>query len=76
MKLPSKINKLLQTKNSEIASLVTQARKIEFLNNILLNLLPSPLPFHCHLATIEKQTLVIVVDSPTWSARLRYSIPD
>ncbi len=76
MKLPKQINKLLQRKNSRIAGLITQARKLEFLNNKLLDLLPLPLPQHCHLAKIDKQTLVIVADSPTWSARLRYSIPD
>ncbi len=76
MKLPKQINKLLRRKNSKVASLITQARKLEFLNNKLLDLLPLPLPHHCHLAKIDQQTLVIVVDSPTWSARLRYCIPD
>jgi len=76
MKLPKQINKLLQRKNSQITELITQARKLEFLNNKLLDLLPLPLPHHCHLAKMDKQTMVIVVDSPIWSARLRYSIPD
>jgi len=76
MKLPRQINKLLKTKNSQVAALVTQAQKLEFLNNKLLDLLPAPLPLHCHLAKINNNTLVIVVDSPTWSTRLRYSIPD
>ncbi len=76
MKLPKQINKLLHRKNSQITELITQARKLEFLNNKLLDLLPLPLPHHCHLAKMDKQTLVIVVDSPIWSARLRYSIPD
>lgn len=76
MKSPKKINKLLQSKNSGIAALITEARKLEFLNNILLDLLPAPLPLHCHLAKINNTTLVIVVDSASWSARLRYSIPD
>lgn len=76
MKLPRQINKLLKSKNSKVAALVTQASKLEFLNNILLDLLPAPLPLHCHLAKINNKTLVIVVDSPTWSTRLRYSIPD
>lgn len=76
MKLPKQINKLLYRKNSNIVGLITQAQQIAFLNNILLNLLPSPLPLHCNLGKIDKQTLVIIVDSPTWSARLRYCIPD
>lgn len=76
MKLPKQINKLLKSKNSGIAGLITQAQKLEFLNNKLLDLLPAPLPLHCHLAKIDGQTLVIIVDSPSWSARLRYSIPD
>lgn len=76
MKFPKKINKLLQSKNSGIATLLTEARKLEFLNNILLDLLPAPLPLHCHLAKIHNNTLVIVVDSPGWSTRLRYCIPD
>jgi len=76
MKFPKKINKLLQRKNSKIGSLITQAQKIDFLNNKLLDLLPSPLPHHCHLAKIDNQTLVIIVDSPIWATRLRYSIPD
>lgn len=76
MKLPKQINKLLQSKNSGVAGLITEARKLEFLNNQLLDLLPAPLPLHCQLAKIDKQTLVIIVDSPSWSARLRYSIPD
>ncbi len=76
MKLPKQINKLLYRKNSNIVGLITQAKQIEFLNNILLNLLPSPLPLHCNLGKIDRQTLTIIVDSPTWSARLRYCIPD
>jgi len=76
MKLPRQINKLLQSKNSRVAALITEARKLEYLNNILLDLLPSPLPHHCHLAKMNGNKLVIVVDSPTWSARLRYSIPE
>ena len=76
MKLPKQINKLLQRKNSQVASLITHARQLEFLNNKLLDLLPSPLPHHCQLAKIDQQTLIIVVDSPSWSARLRYSIPE
>jgi len=76
MKFPKQINKLLKRKNSEVAGLITQARKNEFLNNILLDLLPTPLPLHCHFGKINNDTLVIIVDSPTWSARLRYSIPD
>jgi len=76
MKFPKQINKLLYRKNSEIAGLITQARKTEFLNNILLDLLPSPLPLHCQLGKIHNDTLIIIVDSSTWSARLRYSIPE
>lgn len=76
MKFPKKINTLLQNKNSGVASLISEAKKLEFLNNKLLDLLPAPLPLHCHLARIDREMLVIVVDSPSWSARLRYSIPD
>jgi len=76
MKLPKQINKLLQNKNSGVAGLITHARKLEFLNGKLLDLLPAPLPLHCQLAKIDGSTLVIIVDSPSWSARLRYSIPD
>jgi len=76
MKLPRQINKLLYSKHSKVAALITEARKTEFLNGIVLDLLPAPLPLHCQLAKISNNTLVIMTDSPTWSARLRYSIPD
>ena len=76
MKLPKQINKLLRNKNSGFAELITEAKKLEFLNNKLLDLLPSPLAMHCRLAKINKSSLVIVVDSAIWSSRLRYSIPD
>ncbi len=76
MKLPKQINKLLQSKKSGFAALITEARKLEFLNSILLDLLPAPLPLHCHLAKLNNKTLIIVADSAIWSARLRYSIPD
>ena len=76
MKLPKQINKLLQNKNSGFASLITEAKKLEFLNNKLLDLLPTPLAMHCRLVKVSSATLVIVVDSAIWSSRLRYSIPD
>ena len=52
-------------------NLVVKAQHLERLTSILSGELPSEACGHYHVAGIDNSTLVIITDSPVWTARLR-----
>ncbi|NIP25597.1 MAG: DUF721 domain-containing protein, partial [Gammaproteobacteria bacterium] len=60
---------------SQVADLVTTARKLRRLNRYILSVLDQPLTDHCQVARFERDLLVLSTDSPVWASRLRYYIP-
>jgi hypothetical protein len=73
MNNPLQIRKLLG--GSQYSRLVTQARTLMALQELLHELLPEPLKTHCRLLAIRQETLVLAADSPVWAARLRFHAP-
>jgi hypothetical protein len=75
MNSPKPLYKLLTGEKSQVADLVTTARKLRRLNHFLASVLDQPLTNHCQIARFEGDLLVLNADSPVWASRLRYYIP-
>jgi len=56
-----------------LAPIIRRARWLETLERHLRMHLPAPLNQHARLGNVEGDTLVYLVDSPIWHARLRLS---
>lgn len=74
MKSSNPIHKLLRAQKGDVAELVTQARQLGHLSNIVQAMLEPSLADHCHLAHFDGSRMVLVADSPAWAARLRFSV--
>jgi len=55
------------------ADIIRRARWLDTLNRHLHACLPAPLSQHVRLGNVQGETLVYLVDSPIWHARLRLS---
>jgi len=58
---------------AKLAPLIRRARWLDTLGRHLHACLPAPLRQHARLANIEGDSLIFLVDSPVWHARLRLS---
>ena len=61
--------------NDVLRRLHARARVLRALDEALGRQLGSPLNSHCHLANIRADTVVLHVDSPAWSTRVRFLTP-
>jgi len=59
-----------------LAPVIRRARWLDTLDRHLRMHLPAPLDQHARLGNVEAETLVYLVDSPIWHARLRLSSED
>jgi len=59
-----------------LAPVIRRARWLDTLDRHLRMHLPAPLNQHARLGNVEGETLVYLVDSPVWHARLRLSSED
>lgn len=62
-------------RGKDIARLVQQAEALAQLSRAIRKLLPDPLKEHCQVLGLDQGQLHLAVDSPVWSARLRYYSP-
>ena len=74
MKSSNPIYKLLRAQKGDVAELVTQARQLGHLSDIVQAMLEPSLADHCQLAHFDGSRMVLVADSPAWAARLRFSV--
>ena len=51
------------------------AERLAVLDRALAGFLGEPLSLHCRLANISGTSVILHTDSPVWSARLRYQLP-
>lgn len=72
---PVLLYSLLSDHNSAISSLFEHAKNIQHFESRLHEYLASPMNKHFKLANYSNSTLILHADSPTWAAKLRYSIP-
>lgn len=73
MKNPVTLDKLLNSGNHELASLITRARKLAVYNVWLKSQLPNPLSELSAVADIQGDTLVISVESAIWATKMRFT---
>ncbi|RMD68729.1 MAG: DUF721 domain-containing protein [Gammaproteobacteria bacterium] len=57
------------------APLLRRCRWLAHLDREMKRCLPAPLDQHCRLANVRGGDLIIHIDSPAWSTRLRYHGP-
>lgn len=75
-KKPQTINHLLNQPQGDLRALMDRLTKIQNINNSLHQQLNPILSQHCRVVNIRKSTLVLAVDSPVWSNKLRFQLPE
>ena len=75
MSQPKNINDHLHQGAGPLRDVVAHANRIAELDKKLTGYLGEPLGSHCSLANIRGTLAVLLADSPAWSARLRYQLP-
>ena len=61
---------------SALGQLLAHAKRLKTLNRALQTCLEPPLNQHCRVANATANWLVLHVDSPIWSTKLRYALPE
>jgi len=56
--------------------LLDRARKLQRLEQAVLQLLPENLRAHCKVMNLKSEILILATTSPAWAARLRFATPD
>jgi len=70
------MKKISRCINQQLTSLYTKAEKLLWLNQRILNHLPSHLASHCKVANFEQGTLTLVVTTQAFATELRYRLPE
>lgn len=61
---------------NSLYGLVAQAKYLDATGKALANYLGPPISYHCRLAAIFSDTVILYVDSPVWYSKLRFFAPD
>ncbi|MFQ5643562.1 MAG: DUF721 domain-containing protein [Thiogranum sp.] len=56
--------------------LLERARRLQYLEQAVLQLLPENLSAHCKVQNLKSEILVLATPSPAWAARLRFATPE
>lgn len=72
MNKPHHVSKIPFNKSPHYQSLVTRAKQLQQLTQILKGYIPSPINQHIAVANFTEHTLVVITDSPVWATKLRY----
>jgi len=56
--------------------ILERVRKLQRLEQAVLQLLPENLSAHCKVQNLKSEILVLATTSPAWAARLRFAVPD
>lgn len=72
MRLSRSVDKVLQEADSELAILVTRSRQLRGLTEKFRALLEPDLAPHCYIGNIDKDRLIILVDSAAWASKFRF----
>ncbi|MBE9532936.1 MAG: DUF721 domain-containing protein, partial [Proteobacteria bacterium] len=73
-KRPEKIRSICQ-QNSVLNQLSQRSKKLEHLNYLLKQALPSQFSAHCRLANISGNTLIIHTDNASFASLIRFQSP-
>ena len=72
MRLSRSVDKVLQEADSELAILVTRSRQLRGLTEKFRTLLEPDLAPHCYIGNIDKDRLIVMVDSAAWASKFRF----
>lgn len=72
---PQPLSKLLRPQDRHLGTLTERGRLLARLTGSVRACLPLPCADHCRVANFHDGQLVLVADSPAWSARLRFHAP-
>jgi hypothetical protein len=70
------VGEQMQRTEGHLASLLAKTRRLAELNRYFRALLPANLQEHATLAQLDADGWVVQTDSPAWSSRLRYQLPE
>ena len=70
------MKKISRCINQQLTSLYAKAEKLLWLNQRVLNHLPSHLAPHCKVANFEQGTLTLVVNTQVFATEMRYRLPE
>jgi len=72
MKLSRSVNKVLVEANDDLAILVTRTKQLSHLTQVLRQQLEPDLATHCYIGNVDRDCLIILVDSAAWASKLRF----
>ena len=72
MKLSRSVHKVLVDANDDLAILVTRTKQLSRLTQVLRQQLDPDLASHCYIGNLDRDCLVILVDSAAWASKLRF----
>lgn len=72
---PRPLSGTLTEPGSVLAGLRREAERLRRQEAVLRQVLPAPLRKHCRLARVNRDTVVVVTDSPAWGNQLRFLGP-
>src|SRR5699024_6751357 len=70
---PRPLPTLLHTLNADLGMLLRHAEYLQAVRKAVTEALPEAAADHIHVATIDRQQLVLHTDSTGWATRLRYA---
>jgi len=74
--LPKNVNLIIEQAHDELRGLLDQLNKIQTLNNTLQAKLNATLANHVRVVNLRNSTLVLAVDSPAWTHKVRFMLPE
>ena len=72
----NKVVSCSQLLGSATLPLLDRARRLQRLEQAVVNLLPCELAAHCRVANLKNEILVLCAPSSAWAARLRFAAPE
>lgn len=76
MERPEAIHKIFRGNNPELLLLVTEANRLEHLQDQLSKTVPQEYTGKVRVSTYKDRILTLQVDSPVWASRLRYRLQE
>ncbi|MBV8802182.1 MAG: DUF721 domain-containing protein [Gammaproteobacteria bacterium] len=71
------LNQYLNSPNKTLGPLLIKLNQLTQWNEYLKEcLIDKPLTQHCYIVNLDKNALIVIVDSAHWSTRLKFHIPD
>ena len=72
---PVSVSSYFGQRGTSANRLLERSTQLQRLSRIVWGLLGTPWDRHCRVANIRDETLVLAVDSPAWSSKLRFQSP-